>query len=270
MERVLMGRFSEMLAEYKRMTSKECMGISGIKGEEPDILDNKIGGIPYWPVDMESELSEIEDMCLLLQVNLKDIDVKGLPKQGILEIFAEADGDWDSEVKVFIFDEDLEYCTDIEMPDLDDFFVTSPLKIALEKTNEYMPINLENANEIFCDLVNEYLGEEINDWTDELEYFAEESDESEEDWEVFEEFTQSDSSELAEGCTFANILGYPNYTQSNEGLYDNDTDVCLFKLDSLLDPSVNIGDAGILTIVMPKDKLENRDFSDIGVYCDCL
>ena len=42
MERVLMGRFSEMLAEYKRMTSKECMGIRVIKGEEPDILDNKI------------------------------------------------------------------------------------------------------------------------------------------------------------------------------------------------------------------------------------
>ena len=159
-------KLSEILKEYKELTKKECYGIEVIEDEIPDILDDKIGGTPYLPVGVEWP----EGMNLLLQVNLKNIELEHFPKEGILEIFVSSDCDSPCETKVFIFDEGLEYQTDLPEQDMDEFFVTEPLKIKLEKVIEHMPIYNDEGNKKFCDMLKKYF--DFQDEEIEIEEFA--------------------------------------------------------------------------------------------------
>ena len=204
-------KLSEIIKEYKEKTNKECYGIEVITDEIPDILDDKIGGSPYLPIGVEWP----EGMNLLLQVNLKNIDLEFFPKTGILEIFVSADCDSPCDTKVFIFDEGLEYQTELPEQDMGDFFVREPLKIKLGKVTEHMPINNEAGNEIFCSLVNKLLSLNIDYFFD-----AEEIIEDDEDKIAF--------NHIDDGLTKANIGGYPAYTQDNSELFDIDKDICIF------------------------------------------
>ena len=254
-------KLSEVIKEYKELTKKECYGIEVIEDEIPDILDDKIGGTPYLPVGVEWP----EGMNLLLQVNLKNIELEDFPKEGILEIFVSSDCDSPCETKVFIFDEGLEYQTDLPEQDMDEFFVTEPLKIKLEKVIEHMPINNDEGNKKFCDMIKKYF--DFQDEEIEIEEFAqldyyEEFFEDQEDVEAY--------NNIDDGVTKANIGGYPAYTQENEGMFDLNEDICIFKLDSYLNDSVNIGDSGILNITMSMEDFKKRDFSNVSGYWDCL
>ena len=254
-------KLSEVIKEYKELTKKECYGIEVIEDEIPDILDDKIGGTPYLPVGVEWP----EGMNLLLQVNLKNIELEHFPKEGILEIFVSSDCDSPCETKVFIFDEGLEYQTDLPKQDMDEFFVTEPLKIKLEKVIEHMPINNDEGNKKFCDMIKKYF--DFQDEEIEIEEFAqldyyEEFFEDQEDVEAY--------NNIDDGVTKANIGGYPAYTQENEGMFDLNEDICIFKLDSYLNDSVNIGDSGILNITMSMEDFKKRDFSNVSGYWDCL
>ena len=254
-------KLSEVIKEYKELTKKECYGIEVIEDEIPDILDDKIGGTPYLPVGVEWP----EGMNLLLQVNLKNIELEDFPKEGILEIFVSSDCDSPCETKVFIFDEGLEYQTDLPKQDMDEFFVTEPLKIKLEKVIEHMPINNDEGNKKFCDMIKKYF--DFQDEEIEIEEFAqldyyEEFFEDQEDVEAY--------NNIDDGVTKANIGGYPAYTQENEGMFDLNEDICIFKLDSYLNDSVNIGDSGILNITMSMEDFKKRDFSNVSGYWDCL
>lgn len=70
------------LAEvFKEKTKKECYKVNVVDGEV-GILDDKLGGKPYLPVGEEYPKDNSgEYMPLLLQVNLKNIDLKGYPKK---------------------------------------------------------------------------------------------------------------------------------------------------------------------------------------------
>ena len=254
-------KLSEVIKEYKELTKKECYGIEVIEDEIPDILDDKIGGTPYLPVGVEWP----EGMNLLLLVNLKNIELEHFPKEGILEIFVSSDCDSPCETKVFIFDEGLEYQTDLPEQDMDEFFVTEALKIKLEKVIEHMPINNDEGNKKFCDMIKKYF--DFQDEEIEIEEFAqldyyEEFFEDQEDVEAY--------NNIDDGVTKANIGGYPAYTQENEGMFDLNEDICIFKLDSYLNDSVNIGDSGILNITMSMEDFKKRDFSNVSGYWDCL
>ena len=254
-------KLSDVIQEYKEITQKECYGIEVIEDEIPDILDDKIGGTPYLPVGVEWP----EGMNLLLQVNLKNIELEHFPKEGILEIFVSSDCDSPCETKVFIFDEGLEYQTDLPEQDMDEFFVTEPLKIKLEKVIEHMPINNDAGNKKFCDMIKKYF--DFQDEEIEIEEFAqldyyEEFFEDQEDVEAY--------NNIDDGVTKANIGGYPAYTQENEGMFDLNEDICIFKLDSYLNDSVNIGDSGILNITMSMEDFKKRDFSNVSGYWDCF
>lgn len=123
-----------------------------------------------------------------------------------------------------------------------------------------MPINNEGANKLFCDLIKKYLNLDIDSVFDIEDY-----DEIIQDEEDAKAFRNIDI-----GITKANIGGYPAYTQDNSELFDLNTDICIFKLDSYLDENIYIGDSGILTITMPIKDLETQDFSNVFGYWDCL
>lgn len=77
--------------------------------ETPTELDDKIGGIPYlptnekWPVDKNGN-----QLSLLLQVNLRNVQLEDFPNAGILEIFTESPLNWPCEYVVKIFEDSLE------------------------------------------------------------------------------------------------------------------------------------------------------------------
>ena len=76
-----MGKIKEILELYKTKTAKECYKFEIQENEEPEILDNKIGGIPYLPIGEEYPLDKNgEPMILLVQINLENLELEDFPK----------------------------------------------------------------------------------------------------------------------------------------------------------------------------------------------
>ena len=94
----------KIVERYKKETEKECFEIIVCEGSEPSVNDNKLGGIPYFPKgEIYPKSKDGKPMTLLLQVNLKEIELEEFPKEGILEIFVDEDFGWPIEFKMFIF-----------------------------------------------------------------------------------------------------------------------------------------------------------------------
>ncbi len=73
---------------YKEKTKKECYRIEIEEGVIPNIMDDKIGGIPYLPVGEEYPVDKNNNpMILLIQINLKNIELENYPHEGILQIY---------------------------------------------------------------------------------------------------------------------------------------------------------------------------------------
>lgn len=99
----------KILDLYKKETSKQCYEII-LEEEEPDILDDKICGKPYIPIGEEYPKDKNgNNLVLLLQVNLKNIELENFPKNGILEIFTSPIMLSDLEYKVKCYEEGKEY-----------------------------------------------------------------------------------------------------------------------------------------------------------------
>ena len=245
-----MSKYHKLIEKYKEITRKECYGIEVVDKEFPELLDNKLGGDPYLPVGVEwPRDSKGAKMNLLLQLNLKDINLDGFPEAGILEIFAPATIDWPSECKVFIFKEDLEAQKELINQDMDKFFIPYPMKIKLIKTYEHMPMSNEESDNILCKLLKCFLN---------VDY--------EHHWDVPDDEYYN---EIYEGLTKSNIGGYPDFVQDDSKDYNSKKDVCILKLDSTTHDDIYIGDCGILRVIVPKADLLNRNFSNAYLDWDC-
>ena len=107
-----LSKIDQILDEFNNETAKDCCKISLAEGE-PAITDNKIGGQPYLPVGEEYPTDKDgAPLALLLQVNLKDVDLPDWPKEGILEIFTDALVDYPCQYAVKYFPADQEYQKD--------------------------------------------------------------------------------------------------------------------------------------------------------------
>ena len=139
----------EIVELFKKKTGKPCYIYEESIVNDLGILDDKMGGNPYLPIGIKyPKNSKGEDMALLLQVNLSKCKLDGFPQKGIFEIFHELDpGDGvNTEYKLFLFDENLEYQT--KLPEIkyadSDFYISKPVKLTFKKGISYM--NLEDNN----------------------------------------------------------------------------------------------------------------------------
>ena len=108
-----MGKIKEILELYKTKTAKECYKFEIQENEEPEILDNKIGGIPYLPIGEEYPLDKNgEPMILLVQINLENLELEDFPKEGVLEIFIDKDLNWPCDYQIRYFKNNLDYRKD--------------------------------------------------------------------------------------------------------------------------------------------------------------
>lgn len=250
-------KFKLVVEEFKKATEKECYKVLLLE-DEPNILDDKIGGQPYLPIG--EELPKDKDgnfMPLLLQVNLKNIDLDNFPKKGILEIFTDKDVDYPCQYAIRYYEEGLEYQTDLPTIDTSHYIIEKSVKIKLEKDICHMTINDYKFTSIICPLVNKIYNTNVNNYG-QLEDF-------------FGDFAWYDKIRDELSNPAITIGGYPDFTQSDPR-YDRlqGKEECLFKLDSWTNSNLfNIGDCGILFTLISLEDLKNDNFDNAVVDWDC-
>lgn len=250
-------KFSEVIELFKEATEKECYKID-LVDEEPAILDDKLGGKPYLPMGEEyPKDKDGNNLALLLQINLKNIELSGYPQEGILEIFTDPDVDYPCRYAVRYFNEGPEYQTELSDVDMSHYVVDKARKINLSKTVCYMPMSDYRFTETFLPIVNQIFGTTLKNNRELNNYFGDFA------W----------YGKLREACGNPAIIlgGYADFTQSDPR-YDmkENRDECLFKLDSCGSyDKISLGDSGILFALISQEDIENKEFENAIIDWDC-
>ena len=233
---------------YKERTKKDCYKIEIEDGVTPEVMDDKLGGIPYLPVGEEYPLDKKGNpMVLAIQVNLENIDLEDFPKKGILEIYIDKDLDWPCDYKVKYFKEITDYRKDIEL--VESYMYEKPLKIKLVKDIDHMSPNDYKFPEVMGSIIKEVTGNELNTYFDIWDYIEEQTEE-EDPFDAFNEYNVNNFP--------GNVSGYPDFTQTDPRPIKGSEDKteCLVKIDSNLRHGVMIGDSGILFAFISKEDLK--------------
>ncbi len=250
-------KFSKVIDLFKEKTKKDCYKIDLVV-DSPTILDDKIGGLPYLPIgEPYPKDKEGNNLALLLQVNLKNIDLPGYPKNGILEIFTDKDVKYPIEYVIKYFQEGLDYQTTLPQIDLSNYIVNTAYKIKLTKDVCYMPLNDYRFIKTFTPIVNKEFATNLSSYADLDKYF--------------QDFAWYDKVINSLNNPSITIGGYADFVQYDprSNIKEN-KDECLFKLDSWLDPSkFHIGDMGILSVLISNKDIEHKDFQRATIDYDC-
>lgn len=243
---------------YKQKTAKECYRIEIEEGITPDIMDDKIGGIPYLPVGEEYPLDkENNPMILLIQVNLANVDLEDYPKQGILEIFIDKECSWPADYTIKYFKDITDYRTDLnDIVPSENYIMDKPLKINLVKDVEHMPLSDYRFNDVMIDVINEVAGVKINDYSEIEDFFKENGHD------IYDDLYEVN---IFEG----NLSGYADFTQSDPRPIEGDKNECLVKIDSNLGHGIMIGDSGIIFVFISKEDIKSGNFANAVVDWDC-
>lgn len=249
----------DIMSLYKEKTKKECYKFEIEEGVTPDIMDDKIGGTPYLPIGEEIPLDkEGNPMVLLVQINLKNIELEDYPKEGILEIFIDRECSWPCDYKVKCFKEGLDYRKDLSNTSSENYIYEKPLKIRLIKDVEHMPLSDYRFSKVMSEAINEVTGLNISKFSEVENYFKENG------IDMFEE--------LYKVNIFAgNLSGYADFTQQDPRPIKGSEEKieCLIKIDSNIGHGVMIGDYGILFSFISKDDLKSGNFENAVVDWDC-
>lgn len=252
-----------IIEEYKNKTKKDCYKIL-LGHEEPQILDDKLGGTAYLPVGETYPTDKNgRPMPLLLQVNLKNINLKGFQNEGILEVFTNIE--YPMEYCVRLYKEGLEYQTDLPKTkafynnEEFDYFIKKPISITYEKDFMHMPLSNYKSFKTFKEIVKQKLE---NSYTKEdVEAFLNNNDKLRELW-----------YEIGNEIVYHSLYigGYPNFTQ--EDIRPNlkpKKNECVFSLDCVgSEEFIEIGDSGIIWGLISKKDLKNKLFENMFVDYD--
>lgn len=250
-------KFNKVIEEFKKQTEKECYRVELVDGV-PTILDDKLGGQPYLPVGEEMPKDEDGNyMPLLLQINLKNIDLKGYPNEGILQIYTDKDVNYPCEYAVRYYKEGLEYQNELPEVDVSNYIVNKSIKIRTEKDICHMTPSDYRFVNVMCNIVNDLYNANVTN-SRQLDNF-------------FGDFDWYGKTRDVIKIHSSNIGGYPEFTQTDPRYSKiKDKDECLFKLDSYLNTSeINIGDSGILFALISQEDIEKNNFENAVVDWDC-
>lgn len=253
-------QLQRLIDEYKKRTECNCCVVE-VTEEIPDILDNKIGGVPYLPVGEKYPLDENgEPMALLLQINCKDVSVQDFPQTGILEIFAPATLTWPWTCMIRHYPENQKYQTDLPYINFKDFVCLRGYKINTKQGTAYMSTSDYRCDSLVEEITKQVIGKDIKGYFGLNDIFPQDGGKSAS--ELFYDEVVGD---------YVTIGGYADFTQEDIRPREADgMDVCLFKLDSYVDmKKFNIGDAGILCVLMSEEDLKNRNFEKAVLVWDC-
>lgn len=244
---------------YKEKTKKECYKIEIEEGVTPNIMDDKIGGIPYLPVGEEYPMDKNNNpMILLIQINLKNIKLDDYPQEGILEIFIDKECSWPCDYKIKYYKNITEYRTDLTEVDSNNYIYEKPLKINLVKDIEHMPLSDYRFSDVMSEIIKEIAGIETNNYSEVEEFFNKNGHDM---------YDELDKVNIFPG----NLSGYADFTQTDPRPIKNAEDKveCFIKIDSNLGHGIMIGDSGIIFSFISIEDIKSGNFENAIVDWDC-
>lgn len=279
-------KLKDVIKDLKKATKRKCYQIFLEKGK-PEILDDKIGGKPYLPVGEEYPRdSNGNPMELLLQANLKNINLKDFPKQGILEIFVSVPLEYSpSENVVRIYEEGLEYQTrfpKLNHVDEEQIINKRAYKISFDPAVEFITLGHYKLGELLAESLNKHFGTNLTSYADELDEFFNNGEYYRIDYSGEKDnfFWSTDIAEMIsedEKITPSTFGGYAEFIQGDIRDFEcKDKDVCICKLtylkskDKKMKTDGNlVGEGGCLNVLISKKDLKKQKFEDVIVAWDC-
>ena len=269
--------------EISRRTSCEHYRLALNEEREPVIIGSKIGGLPYWPTDMEYPVDNNGNkMLMLMQINCEEAGLDApLPDHGILQWFIGVNpelmygcrGNYDDQGNGFriiyhesidlnITPQDVKAMNVPTHDSVDEMLTPVKCEVAIDVVAEQtsMGVSDGNFNRIFFDIVKEITGVEH---TGKMWYEYLDND----DCLYFEQ-------NMGMIRPHHQVLGYPVYSQEEARRDLSKHDTLLFQLDSQFSSVdrkelVMWGDMGSGFIFINREDLAALDFSR-AYYCwDC-
>ena len=266
--------FEKIEKKYQE-TAKEMMvaDASVSASKEIKITDSKIEGIPYIPIGRKIPTnSKGQQFMFLAQINCEDL--KGLedfPQEGILQFWVlgsdhfgkDFDNPTNRDGFEVIYYEKIRDCYSenefkkmynpykFDLKHMEILIASEPckMKFSLEKQKE--SFNYELLDNLFKEVLEEEsLGFNEKD-------------------KLYEEVEKLYDDEFYEEIVGTKCNGFPYFTQweprDEEQMKEYDTS--LFQIDS--GKEVMIGDSGVMHFFINREKLKNKDFSDVFYHWDC-
>jgi uncharacterized protein YwqG len=267
----------------KRLSKTEVYHINLLKETNPEITDSKLGGFPYWPINLAyPKNSKGRRLYLLAQINFeKEQTQSPFPNKGILQFFIDGEdiqtfganfGEDQTKQKNFriIYHENIdpsvtkESVTKMGLPTnigKIDFPVQGEHKIKLEKEEEYSNLYDIRLNSFFAQAYKEVFNKDLEKskrFLDVLGFDGEDILETE-----LENEPRVDK-------TRHKMLGYASFAQEDPR-YNNkykDYDTLLLQIDTEFNYII-WGDCGICNFFIKKQDLINKDFTKVLFNWDC-
>ena len=266
--------FEKIKKKYYEIAKEMIVANASVNAsKEIKITDSKIEGIPYIPKGSKIPTnSEGKQFMFLAQINCADL--KGLedfPKEGILQFWVLGDDlmglDFDNSTNrngfdVIYYEKIEDYYSEDEFKEMynpykfdlkymETLIASEPckMKFSLEKQKE--SFNYELLDNLFKEVLEEEnLGFNEKD-------------------KLYEEVEKLYDDEFYEEIVGTKCDGFPYFTQweprDDEQMKEYDTS--LFQIDS--GKEVMIGDSGVMHFFINREKLKNKDFSDVFYHWDC-
>ena len=266
--------FNKIEKKYQETAKEMIVADASVSAsKEIKITDSKIEGIPYIPIGRKIPTnSKGQQFMFLAQINCEDL--KGLedfPQEGILQFWILGEDllglDFDDYTNRDGFD--VIYYEKIEDYYSEDEFMEmyNPYKFDLKYMETLiasepckMKFSLEKQKESFNYELLDNLFKEV---------LEEESLGFNEKDKLYEEVEKLYDDEFYEEIVGTKCNGFPYFTQweprDDEQMKEYDTS--LFQIDS--GKEVMIGDSGVMHFFINREKLKNKDFSDIFYHWDC-
>ena len=266
--------FEKIEKKYQE-TAKEMMvaDASVNASKEIKITDSKIEGIPYIPTGKKIPTnSKGQQFMFLAQINCEDL--KGLedfPQEGILQFWVLGSDhfgkDFDNPTNrdgfdVIYYEKIEDYYSEDEFKEMynpykfdlkymETLIASEPckMKFSLEKQKE--SFNYELLDNLFKEVLEEEsLGFNEKD-------------------KLYEEVEKLYDDEFYEEIVGTKCNGFPYFTQwePRDDKQMKEYDTSLFQIDS--GKEVMIGDSGVMHFFINREKLKNKDFSDVFYHWDC-
>ena len=266
--------FEKIEKKYQKTVKEMIVADASVNAsKEMEITDSKIEGIPYIPVGEKIPVNlEGKQFMFLAQINCEDL--KGLedfPQEGILQFWVLGSDhfgkDFDNPTnrdgfEVIYYEKIVDCYSENEFKKMYNPYKFDlkhmEILIAIEPCK--MKFSLEKQKESFNYEFLERLYEEV---------LKEENLKFEEDNKLYEEVERIYEDEFYEEIVGTKCNGFPYFTQweprDEEQMKEYDTS--LFQIDS--GKEVMIGDSGVMHFFINREKLKNKDFSDIFYHWDC-
>lgn len=269
--------YDEIWAEYEKNAQTKTFAKITLMKNEMKITDSKVMGLPYIPKGAEiPQTANGDKMMMIAQINCDDLQgLADFPQKGILQFFVLNDEDG-----LLGLDFDNQTVQDsfrvIYHEKIEEFYDENELK------NIYNPYNFEESY-----ITNNNESYKMNfELTSEKERFEDmfydifttickekELKQTQEDWLYRKLLNFMQYSENY----YSQCDGFAFFTQEDPREYNEEYkkfDTVLFQLNSEFDENtrnwkVCIGDAGVINFFINREKLKNKDFSEILYNWDC-